>query len=146
MFQSVPGSHRSTGGGTEHPREGNGPIGPLEGSTPAHKGLAHLPWQPAKWEEGKEDRRGTRPPPSFSFPLSFSYLGRPKWGANQPHVAGAFPLLAHMAHIFCRGCPEPLLGTRYVPDTLRNTSNVRILSSYMLIFNFRPFRDSLSCP
>ena len=44
-------------------------------------------------------------------------LCRSIWGAHQPLVAGVFPLLAHKAHIFCRGCLEPLPVTRYAPGT-----------------------------
>ena len=90
--------------------------------------------------------RGGRgnPIPFFPFLLQF---GQPIWGGRtSPFVAGAFPLLAHKAHIFCRGCPEPLPVTRYVLDTLRNTFGVRILSSNISILTSRPFQDSSSCP
>ena len=107
-----------------------------------------LPYMP----EGEGKRRGRkgrgRPNPPLSFlpsPPSFSSYSA-YMGAHQPLVAGAFPLFAHKAYIFCRGCPEPLSVTRYVPGTLWNTSGVRILSSYISIFTSQPFRDSLSCP
>ena len=99
--------------------------------------------------EGKRgDVEGrANPIPSLSFPppLSFSSLGWPIWGAHQPLVAGAFSLLAHKAHIFCRGCSETVPVTRYVPGTLWKTSDVRILSCYISIFTSRPFQDSSSC-
>ena len=56
---------------------------------------------------------------SFPFPSFLLQFGQPIWGGGHtsPFVAGVSPLLAHKAHIFCRGCPEPLLVTRYVPGT-----------------------------
>src|SRR5215216_7216751 len=47
--------------------------------------------------------------------------------------------MAHMAHIFPRGVPVTPPVLRYVPDTLRNTSGVRILSSNISIFTFDHF-------
>ena len=101
MFQSVPGSHRSTGGGTGHPREVSGPNGPLEGSTPAHKGLA----RPYGSRPSGERKGGIqRPFPSLSPPFPSPankergrHLGRtpsrirPTWGAllaapSSPHL------------------------------------------------------------
>ena len=80
--------------------------------------------------QGKErggSREGSgRPNPPFPFSSLLSFpLVRPIWGAHQPLASGAFPLLAHKARIFCRGCPEPLPLTRYVPGTPRNTSDVQ---------------------
>ena len=81
----------------------------------------------------REGKGGTHPPNLLQFGLL------PKGGAPAPCGLVCFLLMAHKAHIFCRGCPEPLPVSRYVPGTLRNTSGVRILSSYISIFTSRPF-------
>ena len=73
----------------------------------------------------------------FSFPPSPFLLQffQPIWeGRTSPFVDGVLPLLAHKAHIFCRGCPEPLPMTRYVPGTLRTLP----VSIY-----YRPIYESL---
>src|SRR5215216_4499408 len=54
--------------------------------------------------------------------------------------------MAHMAHIFPREVPITPPVLRYVPDTFRNPSGVRILPSNISIFTSQPFRDSSSCP
>ena len=63
-------------------------------------------------EEGGGKEGEAESPLSIPFPSFLLLLVQPIWGAHQPLVAGAFPLLAHKAHIFCRGCPEPLPVTR----------------------------------
>ena len=86
-------------------------------------------------KKGGEGRKGeSYSTLSFPFPSFHHLLGRPIWGAHQPLVAGVFPLLAHKAHIFCRGCPEPLPVTRYVPGTPRTLP----VSEY-----YRPIYESL---
>ena len=67
--------------------------------------------------------RGGRGNPICFFLSSFPFPS-PIWpahmgGRTSPFVAGVFPLLAHKAHIFCRGCPEPLPMTRYHPEHFR---------------------------
>ena len=81
----------------------------------------------------EEGEGGILFPFTFLLPLSFSNLASPYGGSTSPFASGAFPLLAH---IFCRGCPEPLPVTRYVPGTLQNTSGVRIPSSYIYINHY----------
>ena len=79
----------------------------LLGVSPWPRPLPYLSEGEGKRRE--EGRKGEAESPlSFSLPFFPSPLVRPIWGAHQPLVAGAFPLLAHKAHIFCRGCPEPL--------------------------------------
>ena len=81
--------------------------------------LGHLPIRPPPFlllfGVGREEGEGGILFP-FSFPPSRFLLqfGQPIWGGGHtsPFVAGVFPLLAHKAHIFCRGCPEPLPMTR----------------------------------
>jgi hypothetical protein len=86
-------------------------LGVLGAPLPSGAPLPYLPEGEGK--RGGEGRKGNPIPSlSFTFPSFLLLLGRPIWGAHQPLVAGAFPLLAHKAHIFCRGCPEPHPVTR----------------------------------
>ena len=80
--------------------------------------LGRLPIRPPLfpitiWSRKERGGRGN-PIPFFLFSFPFP---SPIWladmgGRTRPFVAGVFPLLAHKAHIFCRGCPEPLPVTR----------------------------------
>ena len=81
----------------------------------------------------------------LALPL-FLPKGWPARERGAPAPCGlVYPSLRPLSPSLCRGCPEPLSVTLYVPGTLRNTSGFRIPSSYILIFTSRPFRDSSSC-
>ena len=84
-------------------------------------------------KRGEGKGRGN-PIPSISFPppLFLSPLRSAHMGAHQPLVASVFPLLAHKAHIFCQGCPEPLSVTRYIPAT---PEHFRCLNTIILYMN-----------
>ena len=99
------------------------------------------------YRRGKRGRRGSRRRKGGWRPLpksnsASSLVG----GAPAPCGLVSLPPTAHMAHIFPRGVPVTPPVLRYVPDTLRNPSGVRILPSNISIFTARPFRDSSSCP
>ena len=82
--------------------------------------LGHLPIRPPPFPIPFRTRkgRGGRGNPIPFFLSSFPFPS-PPWpahmGGTPAIVAGAFPLLAHKAHIFCRGCPEPLPVTDKYP-------------------------------
>ena len=89
---------------------------------------------------GRREGRGRpNPSPSFSLPLFPSSSGSAHMGGA---AAPAGCCVSPLGPYLCRGCPEPLPVTRYVPYTLQNTFGVRILSSYISIITFR---DSSSC-
>ena len=51
----------------------------------------------------------------------------PAWWRGAPVPCGLVcPSLGPLSPYLCRGCPEPLLVTLYVPGTLQNTSCARI--------------------
>ena len=80
---------------------------------------------------------------SFRKGESYSPFPSPIWpahmgGGTSPFVAGVFPLLAHKAHIVCRGSPEPLPVTRYVPG---NPRTLPVSEYYRPIYESLPLDD-----
>ena len=96
----------------------------MRGEHTSPQGVVHPLWKEAECEKGKK---------GFSSPFLI-LLGRPIWGAHQPLVAGAFTLLAHKAHIFCRGCAEPL---SVPPETLPMSEYYRHIDQSLPLDHFK---------
>ena len=101
---------------------------------PLHSGQALSPI-PIRSRKGRGGRGNPIPFFLSSFPFSTPIWPDHMGGRTSPFVAGVFPLLVHKAHIACRGCPEPLPVTRYVPGTPRT---LPVLEYYRPIYESLP--------
>ena len=99
------------------------------------------------YRRGKRGRRGSRRRKGGWRPLPKSNLASSLvGGVPAPCGLVSLPPMSHMAHIFHQGVSVTPPVLRYVPDTLRNPSSIRILPSNISILTSRPFRDFSSCP
>ena len=124
------------GEGGRQPRARPSRRNPTWAPSPIHPPLPYLD----KGERKEGGGEGNRSPTSyFPFPPLLSlypHVAGPIGGAPTPCGLVSLPPMAHMDHIFPRGVPVTPPVLRYVPDTLRNPSGVRILPSNISIFNF----------